>query len=58
MRITRTKAINIIKQHGNKPTDQTACRNGVMLESGSSFFEQLGNKMYYDSKVLAEWLGY
>ena len=59
MKINKSKALETIKEHGWKSGhEQTAVLNGEFVESGSSFFEALGNKAEYILSDIAVWLGY
>ena len=56
--ITKSQALRIIARHGWEPTQQTATYEGEWVESGTSFFETLGNRKQYSEKKIYEWLGY
>lgn len=55
---TKQQALRILNNHGIKPTAQTAVLNGVYVESGTSFYENLGDKASYTETELRNWLGY
>ena len=56
--ITKAKALRIIANHGWEQTQQTATYNGEWVESGTSFYEMLGNRKQYSTKKIYQWLGY
>ena len=56
--ITKAKALQIIAKHGWEPTQQTATYEGEWVESGTSFYEMLGNRKQYSTNQIYQWLGY
>ena len=56
--ISHDKALSIIANHGWTGTDQTATFNGQWVESGTSFYEMVGNKEEYTRREVYVWLGY
>ena len=58
MIITKEKALQMLKNHGWNPNQQTASFQGVTVKSGFSFYENLGNKKEYRLKDVLLWLGY
>ena len=58
MIITKEKALQMLKNHGWNPNQQTASFQGVTVKSGFSFDENLGIKETYFLKDVLLWLGY
>ena len=56
--ITKSKALQIIAEHGWEPTQQTATYKGEWVKSGTSFYEMLGNRKQYSTNQIYQWLGY
>lgn len=56
--LARGQALEIIKDHGITATQQTAVLNGEWVKSGTSFFEEVGDKSRYTAKEVFEFLGY
>jgi hypothetical protein len=56
--VTKARALKIIEQHGWTPTQQTATYQGEWVESGTSFYETVGNKEEYTRREVYVWLGY
>ncbi len=56
--VTKARALRIIEQHGWTPTQQTATYQGEWVESGTSFYEMVGNREQYSISEIYQWLGY
>ena len=56
--VTKARALRIIEQHAWTPTQQTATYQGEWVESGTSFYEMVGNREQYSISEIYQWLGY
>ena len=56
--VAKARALKIIEQHGWTPTQQTATYQGEWVESGTSFYEMVGNREQYSINEIYQWLGY
>ena len=56
--VTKARALKIIEQHGWTPTQQTATYQGEWVESGTSFYEMVGNREQYSINEIYQCLGY
>lgn len=56
--ISHNNVIELIKQHGWSPIQQTSVLKGEWVKNGSSFYEVFGIQKDYEFKKIMEWLGY